>query len=108
MSHAFTADRLGDPTARVLGRISLNPLVHADPIGTMQLNVLLAVFNILPSPPLDGGNVLAGLLPPRMATAFNQIRPYGFLLLYALILSGGFNRLVFPPYRLIMSMLPTR
>jgi Zn-dependent protease len=191
MAHAFTADRLGDPTARLLGRISLNPLVHADPIGTilfplialvtgapllgwakpvpvntrqlrhprrdfvivaaagpasnlvlafsaalvlavlpisphtldepnvsvplaailaqaMQLNVLLAVFNMLPIPPLDGGNVLAGLLPPRMAVAFNQLRPYGFILLYALILSGGFNTLVFPPYRLIMSLLPTQ
>jgi Zn-dependent protease len=190
-AHAFTADRLGDPTARLLGRISLNPIVHADPIGTilfplialitrapiigwakpvpvnmrqlrhprrdfvlvaaagpasnlvlallsalvlavlpvspvtidepnvtvplaaflgqaMQLNVLLAVFNMLPVPPLDGGNVLAGLLPPRMAIGFNQLRPYGFLILYALILTDGFSMLVGPPYRLIMSFLPTR
>ena len=188
MAHAWTADRLGDPTARQLGRVSLNPLVHADPIGTIlfpliamvsgapligwakpvpvnlrylrnprrdyvliaaagpasnlclaiaaattltllpispqtlgeanvsvpvarilsqliQLNVLLAVFNMVPIPPLDGGNVLAGLLPPRLAIVFNQIRPYGFILLYALMLTGTLSMLIVPPYLLITSWL---
>jgi Zn-dependent protease len=191
MAHAWSADRLGDPTARLLGRVSLNPIVHADPIGTvlfpllalvsgapligwakpvpvssgrlgnprrdfilvaaagpasnllmafaaalllsvlpisptisgetnvsapvatilsqgLRLNVLLAVFNMIPIPPLDGGNVLAGLLPPRLAVSFNRLRPYGFLLLYALVFSGGFDYLVLRPSRLIVSWLPAQ
>jgi Zn-dependent protease len=189
MAHAWTADRLGDPTARALGRVSLNPMVHADLIGTvvfplvammsgvpligwakpvpvnparlhqprrdyvlvaaagpasnlvmaiaaavalrlvpvspvtlgepnltaplatllsqaLRLNVLLAVFNMLPIPPLDGGNVLSGMLPPRVAFGYNAlVRPYGFLLLYALMLTRGFEYLVIPPSRFLLSWL---
>ncbi len=191
MAHAWTADRLGDPTARLLGRVSLNPLVHADLIGTvifplvamvsgapligwakpvpvnvpqlrhprrdymlvaaagpasnlmlaviaalllallpvspqtlgepniivpiavdpqpaMQLNVLLAVFNMMPIPPLDGGNVLAACCRATLALSFNRIRPYGFILLYALMLTDGFDYIVVPPYRFILSWLPTK
>jgi len=192
-AHAWTANRLGDPTARLLGRVSLNPIVHADPVGTVlfplisllggapwligwakpvpvniarlghqrrdymlvaaagpasnlllavgaavilrvllqvmpvspvtlgeanisaplvslltraiQLNVLLAVFNMIPIPPLDGGNVLGGLLPGRLALAFNTIRPYGFMILYALMLTGRLEYLIGPPYGLLVTWL---
>jgi Zn-dependent protease len=93
---------------QTIGETNVSVPVAALLSQALRLNVLLAVFNMIPIPPLDGGNVLAGLLPPRLAVSFNQLRPYGFLLLYALILSGGFESIVIPPYRFILSWLPTR
>jgi Zn-dependent protease len=185
-AHAWTADRLGDPTARMLGRVSFNPAVHIDPIGTLlfplvallsnipvigwakpvpvnlrnlprarrdflvvaaagpasnlllavlgavawravapgfiagggepglivtlvwllvNINILLAVFNMLPIPPLDGGNVLAGILPEALAQQFDRLRPFGFLILYALLLTGAFGVLVWPITQVIRSWL---
>ena len=186
-AHAWAADRLGDSTARTLGRLSLNPVVHIDPIGTILfplialttnlpligwakpvpvnvaelrsnwrqkfmviaaagpasnlvlavlasillrvvapvgvgadgvavslspvlqtaifVNVLLAVFNMVPVPPLDGGNVLAGLLTGAMADAFDQLRRYGFLILYGLMLTGTLTTIISPPAALLLSWL---
>jgi Zn-dependent protease len=72
----------------------------------VTLNILLAVFNMLPIPPLDGGNVLSGLLPPGPAALLDQIRPYGFLILYALLLTNGFYYLVLRPSLVLRSWLP--
>ena len=185
-AHAWTADRLGDPTARLLGRVSLNPIVHIDPIGTIllpliaaysglpiigwakpvpvnlsrlrhprrdfmivaaagpisnllqaiaaaigvrflilatgggesvapalgnvlylavQINLLLAFFNLIPIPPLDGGNVLAGLVPERAAALLDTMRQFGFILLYALMFTGILNRLIIPPTRFFLRIL---
>ncbi len=191
-AHAWSADRLGDSTARTLGRLSLNPAVHVDPIGTILfpliamvtnlpligwakpvpvnpahlrphwrqkfmwiaaagpasnlvlaaiasvvllviapaessgdaiagplaarmeyllqtavvVNVLLALFNMVPIPPLDGGNVLAGLLTGPMADTYDRLlRPYGFVILYALMLTGILWMVIEPPAAFLLRLL---
>ena len=155
-SHALVSDKLGDPTAALKGRLSLNPLKHLDPIGTLMLlffrfgwgkpvpfdpfnlrhpkrdsalislagpvsnlilavvcalilklipvslitsvilipviimNVNLAIFNLLPVPPLDGAKILYGFLPMSWADEYNDFMgSYGSILLILLILPIG-------------------
>jgi Zn-dependent protease len=186
-AHAWMADRLGDPTARLLGRLTLNPLSHIDWIGTVlfpllamvsglpligwakpvpvswanlrsprrdfavvaiagpisnlvlavgaaavlvpllssgglgadgslsrpaivllmavNLNVLLAVFNMIPVPPLDGGNVLSGIVPESVARGIDMLRPYGFLILYALMFTGVLGRIAYPVQDMLLRWL---
>lgn len=189
-AHAWTADRFGDWTGRSLGRVSLNPAVHVDPIGTILfpliaalthipligwakpvpvnprnlkdpkrdqifiaaagpvtnlavavaffvvvkalsifygaalqgthpvltplfqfflvgifLNVFLAVFNLIPIPPLDGSWILYGLLPPELSGAYDRLRPYGFLMLLGLLYTGVLGMIWSPLVGFINSML---
>ena len=189
VAHGMMARALGDPTADEQGRLSLNPLRHVDPIGTVVLpgilalthlpvfgwakpvpvnaarlnhprrdmilvgaagpgsnlimaaiaavvlglvlrpyggsqepagvigfivlnlfnfisiNVFLALFNLLPIPPFDGSHIVEGLLPPRAAAVYDRLRPFGFPLVFILLvglpyLIPGFDlvsRIVLPP-----------
>lgn len=165
--HAYAAHRLGDDTARLLGRLSLNPLAHLDPFGTLLLvlagfgygkpvpfnesrlrsafgvtlvavagplanlalaavfaiplrfdaanalgpiyvqilqaivvwNCVLAIFNLVPIPPLDGANVVYGLLPPRQQYSWRTYQQYGPFLLLLILLAAPqvLSSLVFGP-----------
>ena len=80
---------------------SLAPMLYL----AIRLNVLLAVFNMVPIPPLDGGNVLSGLLSGPMADAFDRLRPYGFLILYGLMFTGALWTIISPPASYLLSWL---
>ncbi|MDP2911871.1 MAG: site-2 protease family protein [Candidatus Omnitrophota bacterium] len=171
-AHGWVAWKLGDSTARFMGRLTLNPLAHIDPIGTIFLpllllmthspvlfgwakpvpvdffnlnnpkkdmvwvglagpaanilfaialslllkiplftanylilsvltsavmaNLVLAVFNLLPIPPLDGSRVLMGLLPYRLGVEYSRIEPYGFIIIFALLWIGVINTVIWP------------
>jgi len=162
-AHGKMADRLGDPTPRYAGRLTLNPLAHLDPLGLLMLwlfrfgwakpvpinpihfrnrrqglvlvslagpaaniitafiillllqlwpgtglitqqilslafiyNLYLAVFNLLPLPPLDGSKILQGILPGPQAYAYSQLEVYGPIILIVLIYFGVVGKILYP------------
>jgi Zn-dependent protease len=82
-------------------------LTHVTLYLGAEVNLLLAFFNLIPVPPLDGGNVLLGLLPPRLALVYSGIRQWGFIVLYAMMFTGVATSLIMPPTNFFMRMLLT-
>lgn len=86
---------------KLLIAVQILPLFILRPVGSMLvasvwINIMLAVFNCLPIPPLDGSKVLMGILPPDMARSYEKLEPFGFILLLFLFYIGLLGKVIMP------------
>ncbi len=186
VAHGWTARHFGDMTAAQLGRLSLNPIKHIDPVGTVivpavllllggfvfgwakpvpvnmfhlhnpkrdmavvaaagpaanlvmalgwaliaklgvsmygtlewiavplilmgqagiAINLVLMLLNLLPLPPLDGGRVVAGVLPDNLSYQYGRIEPLGLFILLGLLALGVLGKILSPPYTALSDLI---
>jgi Zn-dependent protease len=74
-------------------------------VASVWINVMLAVFNILPIPPLDGSKILMGILPSDMARSYEKLEPFGFILLLILFYLGIISKVIMPIIRFANNLL---
>ena len=74
-------------------------------VPLVQINIILAVFNLIPVPPLDGSKILAGLLPDAGAQTIYNLEPYGPLILLLLIFTNLADKIIWPLYSLLYTFI---
>ncbi|WP_198244033.1 site-2 protease family protein [methane-oxidizing endosymbiont of Gigantopelta aegis] len=79
------------------------PLIYSG-IAGISINLVLALINFLPIPPLDGSRIVAGLLPERMAWQYYRLEPYGFYVLLLLLVTGGLGLILGYPMMLMQAL----